>query len=280
MGTEKRERQKANRAAKQQVEHRQQRRASIQKRILRLLSVLVLGIAGIVFIAWIAGAFDSDEAATDTATDTTTGIDADDDAPGTDIAPTTTVVADDEPTECPPVDGVSEPRREFSSPPPDCLDPGATYTAELTTNFGPITIDLDPEIAPLAVNNFVVLARYGYYDNTVCHRIVGDFVIQCGDPTATGSGGPGYTFADELPEAGQYEIGSVAMANSGPDTNGSQFFIISGPNGAQLPPLYSLFGEVSSGLDTVEAIDAVANPANETAPLEEVRIARVRIIES
>ncbi len=277
MGTEKRERQKANRAAKQQSEQRQQRRASVQKRILRLLAVLVLGVAGIVFIAWLAGAFDSEPDQADT-----TEIDeaGDNDSAGQDIAPTTTAAPEDEPTECPPVDGVSEPRREFSSAPPMCLEPGVTYTAELTTNFGPITIELDQEAAPLATNNFVVLARYGYYDNTVCHRIVGDFVVQCGDPTATGSGGPGYTFQDELPEPGAYEIGSVAMANSGPDTNGSQFFIISGPDGAALPPQYSLFGAVTAGLDTVEAIDAVANPADQTDPLEEVRIARVRIIES
>lgn len=277
MGTDKRERQKANRAAKQQTEHRQQRRASIQKRTLRLVTILVLGVAGIVFIAWLTGAFDSDSDQADT-----TEIDeaTETDETGQDIAPTTTAAPEDEPTECPPVDGVSEPRREFSSAPPMCLDPEATYSAELTTNFGPITIELDQEAAPLATNNFVVLARYGYYDNTVCHRIVGDFVIQCGDPTATGSGGPGYTFPDELPEPGAYEIGSVAMANSGPDTSGSQFFIISGPDGAALPPQYSLFGGVTAGFDTVEAIDAVANPADQTDPLEEVRIARVRIIES
>jgi len=272
VGTDKRERQKANRSQKQVQEQRLQRRRSVQRRVLRLATVLIVGVLGVVVIAWIAGAFDSD--APDQApigADTTDG--------GRNIAPATTDPAIVEPTECPPADG-GEVRREFPAAPPMCLDPDVDYSAELTTNFGPITIELDQQAAPLAVNNFVVLARYGYYDNTVCHRIIGDFVIQCGDPTATGSGGPGYAFADELPDPGQYRVGSVAMANSGPDTNGSQFFIITGAQGEALPPAYSLFGGVTAGLDTVEAIDAVANPANDLEPLEEVRIARVRIVES
>ena len=110
----------------------------------------------------------------------------------------------------------------------------------MTTNKGAYTIALDAAAAPLTVNNFVVLARYHYFDNTICHRAIPQFAVQCGDPTGTGSGGPGYAFADELPAAGSYKVGSIAMANSGPDTNGSQFFIITGDNGVALPPDYTL----------------------------------------
>jgi len=128
----------------------------------------------------------------------------------------------------------------------------------------------------------VFLARNNYFDDTACHRVIQDFVAQCGDPTATGRGGPGYQFDDELPEAGAYEVGSIAMANSGPDTNGSQFFIISGPNGAALPPLYSLFGAVSGDgdLDVVAEMNARGSLDPSGIATEEVRILDVEIIES
>ncbi len=102
--------------------------------------------------------------------------------------------------------------------------------------MGTMTIALDPIAAPKTVNSFVFLARYHYYDGIVFHRIIPGFVLQGGDPTGTGTGGPGYQFADELPKPGRYELGSLAMANAGPNTNGSQFFVISGPDGMRLPP--------------------------------------------
>jgi cyclophilin family peptidyl-prolyl cis-trans isomerase len=109
-------------------------------------------------------------------------------------------------------------------------------------------------------------------------------VVQCGDPTGTGTGGPGYAIPDELPLEGEYQVGSLAMANSGPDTNGSQFFVITGESGAALPPLYSLFGQVTDGLDTtIVALDALGNPdqaANGVPPLEEVRIESITITET
>ena len=116
-----------------------------------------------------------------------------------------------------------------------CIDPAKKYTAVVDTNFGSFTIELDPKAAPNTVNNFVVLSLYHYYDGITCHRVVADFVIQCGDPKGDGTGGPGYEFADELPAEGAYQLGSLAMANSGPNTNGSQFFVISGTQGTQLP---------------------------------------------
>jgi cyclophilin family peptidyl-prolyl cis-trans isomerase len=137
------------------------------------------------------------------------------------------------------------------------IDPSKRYTATMTTSMGTLEIAFAPERAPKTVNNFIFLALHHYFDGVIFHRIIEGFVCQGGDPTGTGRGGPGYRFEDELPPAGRYEIGSLAMANAGPDTNGSQFFLISGPQGAQLPPSYSLFGKVVSGLDVVDAMQKV-----------------------
>ncbi len=160
-----------------------------------------------------------------------------------------------------------------------CIDPGHRYTATMETSKGTLTIALDPAAAPKAVNSFVFLARYHYFDGIAFHRIIPGFVIQGGDPEGTGRGGPGYRFEDELPRPGRYELGSLAMANSGPNTNGSQFFIISGPAGQRLPPQYSLFGKVVRGLDVVAALDAVGTPGAGT-PREKVTIDSVTITES
>lgn len=162
----------------------------------------------------------------------------------------------DESVECPPADGTSERTTSFASAPPMCLTPGADYTAVITTDAGEVTVDLLEDAAPETVNNFVFLARNHYYDGIGFHRVIPGFMIQGGDPQGTGSGGPGYEFADELPAAGEYEIGSMAMANAGPDTNGSQFFIVTGDAGVSLPPDYSLFGTVTEGMETVTAIEA------------------------
>ena len=128
------------------------------------------------------------------------------------------------------------------------------------------------------MNNFVVLARYHYYDVIVFHRVIPGFVLQGGDPEGTGRGGPGYKFEDELPPPGRYELGALAMANAGPNTNGSQFFIISGSDGVRLPPQYSLFGKVVSGLDVVAAIDAIGTRSG--TPSEKVTIESVTITEA
>ncbi len=183
------------------------------------------------------------------------------------------------PTECPAADGSSPKRQKFDSPPPMCIDPERAYTAEMVTTKGTMTIALDPLAAPKTVNNFVVLARYHYYDGVGFHRIIPGFMLQGGDPEGSGRGGPGYRFEDELPRPGRYEVGSLAMANAGPDTNGSQFFIVSGSSGVGLPPQYSLFGRVVAGLDVVSAIEAVGSPGAGT-PKERVAIESVTITES
>lgn len=158
-----------------------------------------------------------------------------------------------------------------------CIDPAHRYTAEMTTSKGTMRFALDAIAAPVTVNSFVFLARYHYFDGIAFHRIIPGFVVQGGDPTETGTGGPGYRFDDELPQPGRYEIGSLAMANAGANTNGSQFFIISGPNGASLPPQYALFGKAVSGLEVLAQIEATGSSSGK--PSERVTIESVTIAE-
>ena len=157
----------------------------------------------------------------------------------------------------PPFDGSAPKQQKFTSPPEMGIDPTKRYTATMETSIGTIVISLDPINAPKTTNNFVFLALNHYYDGIIFHRIIKGFVCQGGDPQGSGMGGPGYRFEDELPKPGKYAIGSLAMANAGPNTNGSQFFIISGQSGCTLPPLYSLFGQVVKGLDVVEKMQNV-----------------------
>ena len=131
-------------------------------------------------------------------------------------------------------------------------DTDKIYRATITSDRGAIVMDLDPQLAPLTVNNFVGLARNGYYDGLTFHRVVPDFVIQGGCPEGSGRGGPGYKFADE-PVKGQYKLGAVAMANSGADTNGSQFFICIDDCQSKLAPSYNLFGYVVEGVEIAQA---------------------------
>jgi len=136
----------------------------------------------------------------------------------------------------------------MAKPPPMNIDPDATYRVTITTDRGDIVMELDPSLAPTTVNNFVSLASDGFYDGVTFHRVVPEFVIQGGDPEGTGRGGPGYHFADE-PVKGEYTLGAVAMANAGPDTNGSQFFICIDDCRTKLQPKYNLFGYVTEGMD-------------------------------
>ena len=143
--------------------------------------------------------------------------------------------------------------REHMTPPAEAVEPGARYSATIDTPHGAIEIALDPVGAPLTVNNFVHLARAGYYDGLTFHRVVDGFVVQGGCPKGSGAGGPGYQFPDE-PVVGDYIPGSVAMANAGPNTNGSQFFISTVDNRGRLAKSYNLFGQVVSGMDAVGRI--------------------------
>jgi cyclophilin family peptidyl-prolyl cis-trans isomerase len=150
-------------------------------------------------------------------------------------------------------------RPTFTTAPPMTIDAAKKYTATIDTSCGKITAELDPKGAPKTVNNFVFLANKHFYDGLTWHRVVKDFVIQGGDPEGTGGGGPGYQFEDELPQDG-YKLGSLAMANSGANTNGSQFFIVTGPDGTSLPNKYSRFGMVTGGLEVAQKLESFADP--------------------
>lgn len=176
----------------------------------------------------------------------------------------------------PPLDGSAPKTQKFPEPPEMGIDPSKRYTATMETSMGTLVIALDAVNAPRTVNNFVYLAGYHYYDGIIFHRIINGFVCQGGDPTGTGMGGPGYRFGDELPKPGQYQIGSLAMANAGPNTNGSQFFLISGQSGVQLPPNYALFGQVVKGLDIVDAMQKVPTGRNDR-PIDDVVINSVTV---
>ena len=171
-------------------------------------------------------------------------------------------------------------KKTYSAPPPMTIDQNKTYTATIKTNYGDIIIQLLPKEAPVTVNNFIFLARAGFYNGVIFHRVVKGFMIQSGDPTGTGSGGPGYKFADELPITRSYTKGTVAMANAGTNTNGSQFFIML--SNYPLPKLYSIFGQVTAGQDVVDKIGnvpvKVANGEN-SSPTVDVHINTVTITE-
>jgi len=269
MGTDKRIRKKENRRQRLDDLAKQQQRKRTQKLATRA-AIFIAVVVGVALIISVSGGSKSSSTASTTV-----------DTAATASVAGRAITGD---TPCPAVDGSEARASTFEKAPSNCLDAGKTYTAIVTTNMGEFSIVLDQKTAPLAVNSFVTLARYKYFDSTVCHRAITDFVVQCGDPTATGSGGPGYSFADELPQAGAYKIGSIAMANAGANTNGSQFFIITGSQGTALPPNYTLFGQVTDGLDTtVPALNAASNPdpaANGVPPLKTISIVSVVITES
>jgi cyclophilin family peptidyl-prolyl cis-trans isomerase len=201
----------------------------------------------------------------------TRGSDDDDVSTDTTLADPTDTTLGDPAAPCTPPD----PRPSYEAEPPMSIDTAKTYTATLTVASGDVTgdvvVELDDAIAPETVSNFVTLARDGYYDCTQFHRIIPGFMIQGGDPTATGTGGPGYEFRDELPPeaecddtgrqvaggADPYPAGSLAMANSGPGTNGSQFFIVTGD--ASHLCTHTRFGTVTGGLDVAAAIEALGD---------------------
>jgi cyclophilin family peptidyl-prolyl cis-trans isomerase len=172
--------------------------------------------------------------------------------------------------------------QQWSKPPEMTIDGSKKYSALVETNKGSFTVELLPAEAPLAVNNFVCLARAGFYDNTPIHRIVAGFVIQGGDPTGTGRGGPGYKFNDD-PINLEYEKGTLAMANAGPNTNGSQFFVVLDDLRGKLGKNYTIFGKVIDGMDVIDTLGKVQTKAGgsgeKSTPMEPVTIEKVTITE-
>jgi cyclophilin family peptidyl-prolyl cis-trans isomerase len=273
--TDKRQRQREGRQARQEELRRAQQRRQQRRRYAIIGVVIVLFL--VVFYFLTRGSSSKKKVSTNTsstAASTTTQS-----GPTTSVQKAVAVIPAPANVGCPKLDGSSPHYTKFSSAPPMCIDTTKKYTATIQTDVGTITASLDPTAAPKTANNFVFLAGYHYFDGIVFHRVVPAFVIQGGDPTGTGRGGPGYTFADELPKSGAYKIGSLAMANSGPNTNGSQFFIITGQQGTSLPPNYSLFGQVTSGGDALTKIntDGAADP---NPPKVIHRMVKVTITES
>jgi len=157
--------------------------------------------------------------------------------------------------------------QQWKSSPAMAIDPTKTYTATMHTDQGDITIDLFAADAPATVNNFVFLAKQGFYDGVGFHRVIAGFMAQGGDPTGSGMGGPGYRFQDEI-NKNKHEEGSLSMANAGPNTNGSQFFICYGPQ-PHLDARHTVFGKIRSGMDVVRAIPP-RDPANQRAPMVKI----------
>lgn len=179
-------------------------------------------------------------------------------------------------------DDPSARNNKYSAPPAMQIDPNKTYTATIETTKGTLTVELFAAEAPRTVNNFVFLARDDFYDGIKFHRIIKDFMVQTGDPLGEGFGGPGYRFEDE-PVTRSYVRGTLAMANSGPNTNGSQFFIVH--QDYPLPPNYTIFGQVTDGLDVLDAIADTPVTMGQggdpvpSVPTEDVRILNIEISE-
>ncbi|WP_433655476.1 peptidylprolyl isomerase [Nocardia sp. CA-128927] len=192
------------------------------------------------------------------------------------VSANTWSVRTQQPAQCgAPAEGAVTARNNYPAPGP-ATEPGATYTAKLDTTCGAIDIALEPK-APLTVNSFAFLSNEQYFNHTKCHRITtsGIFVLQCGDPTATGTGGPGYQFPDENLAGATYPAGTVAMANAGPNTNGSQFFLVY--KDSPLPPSYTPFGRITGGLDVLESVAAAGtrDGSPDGAPRDDVVLNKV-----
>jgi cyclophilin family peptidyl-prolyl cis-trans isomerase len=268
MGTEKRARQKERGRTRAEEARKQHAATKRKRRIVNigLLAILVIAVVGL--MTFLSGNDEDTKAAESPGGSTTTAASMTSGPSGSGA--------------CPKSGDQTTPT--FTSAPPMSIDTAKKYNAAVTTSKGAFTIQLDPAAAPKTVNNFVFLANSKFYDCVVFHRIIKDFMIQTGDPQGTGAGGPGYEFEDELPAAGAYKKYSVAMANSGANTNGSQFFVVTGAQGESLPPKYSLFGQVTEGMDTVDKIAAtpVAQSASgeNSKPTEQVFIESVVISEA
>jgi cyclophilin family peptidyl-prolyl cis-trans isomerase len=251
MPTEKRQRQKEGRAARQAALQAHRRKAARRRQVVTAVAVFAIVI---IIVALLQRGDDGGQGVTAGSSTTTLGEGSPTSAP----APASKVGT----APCPPADGSATRTITFDGRPQPCIDPAKTYTATVETDVGTFTVALDAKKAPTTVNNFVFLARYHFFDGVKFHRVIPSFVIQGGDAAkGDGTGDAGYKIPDELPRQGEYKVGSLVMANSGqPNTGGSQFFVITGDQGVALPPQYSLFGQVTGGLEAVQKIEADGSP--------------------
>ncbi len=294
MPTDKRARKRAAREAKQAAAQRAQRRRTTVRRTITIV-VLVAVIAGIYFL--VSGNGSKTPAANKGATTTTSSSTTSSTTTSTSSTTTTTEPAAQATADaaavaagCPsnPQTPLNKPK--YKQAPAMTIDTSKTYTATVKTDVGTFVITLDAKAAPVAVNSFVFLAQKGFFNCVIFHRVIPNFVIQGGDPTGTGTGGPGYQFTESGPPtasnpAQQYPLGSVAMANSNspattrPTTNGSQFFVVTGASGESLMPDYVLFGQVTSGMNVVDQISNDGSAAG-VPPTITHRMLTVTIAES
>lgn len=256
--SDRRRRQKENRAARREAEQKAEGRREIFRRL-----GFALGMGALVVVSFVVVSFFGRDSAT--LPGSYEGYREQPTACGAEAPPPEEVMS---------FDGVQ---------PQEDITPEAEVTATISTSCGDIVIELDPAGYPETVESFVFLAREGFYDGTVFHRIVEDFVIQGGDPDAIGTGGPGYRIGDEYPDADfEYEPGVVAMANAGRSTTGSQFFIVVGDQASVLNPQFNVLGRVVAGddiLDRITDVPTATRPGSreESLPLETVYIERVDI---
>ena len=287
MPSEKRARQRAGREARlaAQAKHDKRRKTTRNVIIVVVAAAVIIGIVALVSgnnkkKPANAAATSSTTTSSTTPTSTTSSANAAAQA----AANTVAVKAG-----CPSSPSTTVNTQKYAAAPAMTIDPTKNYTATVVTTAGTFTMALNAKTTPITVNNFVFLADKGYYHCVIFHRVIPNFMDQTGDPTGTGTGGPGYTIKSENPAkaanaADQYPIGSVAMANTGaPNSGGSQFFIVTGAEGQSLPNTYALFGTVTSGLDVVQTINAQGNASassNGTPPAVTQRILSVTIHES
>jgi cyclophilin family peptidyl-prolyl cis-trans isomerase len=282
VGTEKRDRQRANRQLKYEQLAKQEQRRKLSRRVVIGVVAAVGGVGLVLAVAWLSGAGgdDDDTAATSvpvtTGPATTTGSTVPASAAPASIVPADFTYGTGA---CPPRQ-VAEPVRSFDAAPKECIDPAKTYTATFHTSEGDIVVDLDTTTTPGTVNNFVTLARYGYYDDTLIFRTDPSIdIIQGGGKTNTDS--PGYEIPDEA-SGFTYQAGQLAMARTGaPNSAGGQWFFVAGPKASSLDAqgTYVVFGEVTEGLDVVQSILGLAGDDGQT-PTREVTLDSVEISET
>lgn len=284
MGTEKRERQRANRQLKYQQEIKEEQRRRTTRRGIIGAAAVAGGVALVVVIAWIGGAFSGDDGDETTPSTLPADVTA---SPTGSATPDTVVPGETLPNgfalgtgECAP-DDVAEPVREFSAAPQLCIDPAASYTATFATDRGDVVVELDTAQTPGTVNNFVTLARYGYYDDTLIFRADPSIdIIQGGGRSNSDS--PGYTIPDEG-SGYTYEPGQLVMARTqAPDSSGGQWFFVTGPNAAALDGdgTYVVFGTVTEGVEITQEILALAGGDDGQTPTEDVVLESVTITEN
>ena len=284
MPTEKRQRQKAGRQARLAAEQRaRKRRQNLRRGI--TAAIIIAAVIGISYLIFKPGSKSKNASSTTTTHASTTTTTAPAGGSGNTSPSAITTSAN-----CPSSLTTTLNKPSYKAAPAMTIDPNKTYTATVTTDLGAFTIQLEPKLAPKSVNNFVYLADHHFYDCIVFHRVIKTFMNQTGDPTGTGTGGPGYSYAEAAPATAnpQYPIGSVAMANSNnppttdPNTNGSQFFIVTGSEGETLQPNYTLFGKVTSGMNVVDAINADGAAASDSqgTPAKMHRMISVTVAQS